>query len=119
MTPASKSLYYFGFYLLILGITLTVAPNTILALFQFQAATEVWIHVLGTVVFAIGLYYVFMAPSNSTLFLTLSVYARASVLLWFIIFVVIGWAPAQLILFGLVDAAGAMWTYTALRKQRG
>ncbi len=116
MTAASKSLYYFGFYLLLTGISLIVAPNLILSLLAIPETTEVWIHVLGTVVTAIGLYYVFMAPSNNALFLMLSVYARTSILVWFIVFVLIEWAPAQLILFGLVDAAGAAWTYMALRK---
>ncbi len=116
MTPASKSLYYFGLYLLILGISLTVFPNVLLSVFQIAETTEVWIRVLGAVTFSIGLYYVFMAPSNNILFLTLSVYVRASILLWFIVFVLIGWGPTQLILFGLVDMTGAIWTYTALRK---
>lgn len=116
MTAASKSVYYFGFYLLVLGITLTVAPNTILAMFQMPTTTEVWIHVIGVVVFNIGLYYVFMAPSNHIIFLTLTIYTRAAILLWFIAFVVLDWAPAQLILFGAADAAGALWTYLALKK---
>ncbi len=116
MTTAGKSLYYFGFYLLILGVALTVFPNTLLSLFQIAETSEVWIHVLGAVVFAIGLYYVFMAPSNHAVFLMLTVYARASIFLCFIAFVLLGWAPAQLILFGLVDLAGATWTYTAIRK---
>ncbi|MBK8290991.1 MAG: hypothetical protein IPK96_08600 [Flammeovirgaceae bacterium] len=116
MTPASKSVYYFGFYLLVLGISLTVAPNTLLGMFQMPPTTEVWIHVLGVVVFAIGMYYVFMAPANHTLFLTITVYARISILFWFIVFVVLEWAPAQLTLFGAADAAGALWTYLALKK---
>jgi hypothetical protein len=116
MTPAGKSVYYFGFYLLVLGITLTAFPNMLLTLFQIAETSEVWIRVLGAVVFGIGLYYVFMAPSNNVLFFTLSIYVRASILVWFIIFVLMDWAPAQLILFGLVDMAGAAWTYTTLRK---
>jgi hypothetical protein len=116
MTNASKSLYYFGFYLLLTGITLTVFPNTLLALFQIPTTTEVWIHVLGSVVFAIGLYYVFMAGANNALFLLLSVWARISVFIWFLIFVVLEMAPPQLLGFGLIDLAGALWTYIALKK---
>lgn len=116
MTAASKSIYYFGFYLLILGITITVVPNMLLATFQIAETNEVWIRVLGAVVFNLGLYYLLMAPANHSLFLMLSVYTRALILFWFIVFVMIGWAPLQLILFGIVDAAGAIWTYTALRK---
>ena len=75
------------------------------------------IHVLGPVVFAIGMYYVFMAPTNNALFLILSVYARISIFVWFTVFVVLAWAPPQLMLFGVVDLAGAVWTYMGLRKK--
>ncbi len=117
MTNAGKSVYYFGFYLLILGVTLTGFPNMLLSTFQLPETNEVWIRVVGILVFNIGLYYVFMAPTNSSLFYTLTVYTRASILLWFIIFVLIGWAPATLILFGMADIAGAAWTYMAMRKK--
>ena len=116
MSQAAKSLYYFGYYLLLLGLVLIVYPNTLLSLFQMAETQEVWIRVLGIPVFNIGLIYIFMGPANNTLFNTLSVYTRASVLVWFIVFVLIGWAAPSLILFGVVDALGAAWTYTALRK---
>lgn len=116
MTAAAKSLYYFGIYLVLLGIALTVVPNDMLALFQFAETTEVWIRVLGAVVFSIGLYYVFMAPSDNVQFLKLSIYVRASILLWFLVFVLLGWAQPQLILFGLIEMAGATWTYLAMRR---
>lgn len=117
MTPSAKSIYYFGFYLLILGISLTVSPNFLLSSFQFPETNEVWIRVLGAVVFNLGLYYILMAPANHLLFLSLTVYTRGLIFLWFIVFVAIGWAPMPLILFGLVDVAGAAWTYLALRKK--
>lgn len=117
MTSASKSIYYFGFYLAILAVSLMTFPNTLLGLFQLSPTHEVWIHVLGAVVLDIAILYVFMAPTNNILFMTLTVYVRMTILLWFILFVVLGIAPIQLILFGLVDAAGAGWTYLALRKR--
>lgn len=116
MTAASRSLYYFGFYLILTGITLTVFPNMMLGLIGIPETSEVWIHLLGIVVFNMGLAYVVVAPQNNTLFLTFSVYARASVFVWFLIFYFINLAPAQLIIFGVIDLAGAAWTYAALRK---
>lgn len=116
MTPASKSIYYFGFYLLLTGITLIVAPNMLLGMVGMPLATEPWIRVLGSVVITIGLYYVLMAPANHRLFQMLTVYLRFSILVWFVTFSLLGIAPMQLILFGLVDAAGAIWTLTALKK---
>jgi len=119
MTDASKTIYYFGFYLLITGITLIVAPNFLLSLFQIEATSEIWIRVLGAVVTDIGFLYVYMAPANHTLFLTLTVFARFSILVWFTAFALLGWAPTQLVLFGLIDGAGAAWTYVALKNQKG
>ena len=116
MTPASRSVYYFGFYLLITGLTLIVAPNFLLALVQIEPTTEIWIRVLGALVINVGLLYVYMAPGNHTLFFTLTVFARYAILLWFTAFVLLGWAPAQLLIFGLTDAAGATWTFLAMKK---
>ncbi len=116
MSPASRSLYFFGFYLLLTGMTLTVAPNILLSIFGIPETTEIWIRVLGSVVFTLGLGYVVMAPSDNRLFLTFSVYARSYVFVMFTTFVLLDWAPWQLILFGLIDLAGAAWTYSGLRR---
>ncbi len=116
MTSASKSIYYFGIYLAILAVSLMAFPNTLLGLFQLSPTHEVWIRVLGAVVLDISILYVFMAPTNNVLFMTLTIYVRASILIWLILFVALEIAPVQLILFGLVDATGAGWTYFALRK---
>jgi hypothetical protein len=93
-------------------------PNLLLSTFQLPETQEIWIRVLGVVVFNIGIYYVFMAPANHALFLTLSIYTRLLILFWFVVFVMMDWAAAQLILFGLVDGAGAIWTYLALPKKQ-
>jgi Ca2+/Na+ antiporter len=117
MTAAARSLYYFGFYLILTGMTLTVAPNLLLSLFGMPETSEIWIRVLGSVVFTLGLGYVVMAPTNPRLFMTFSVYARTYVFVIFTAFVALGWAPWQLILFGVIDLAGAAWTYAGLRKE--
>ena len=116
MTPASRSVYYFGFYLLATAVTLTAFPNVLLSLIQVPETTEVWIRLLGVIVFALGLYYVFMAPANNALFNMLTVYVRSSAFVFFLAFVLIGLAPMQMMLFGVVDLACALWTYSAIRK---
>jgi uncharacterized membrane protein HdeD (DUF308 family) len=116
MNSAAKSLYYFGFYLLLLGVILTAVPNILLSTFQIPETNEVWVRVVGVLVFSLGIYYVFMAQSNNMLFFSLSVYIRTSILVWFAVFVLIGWAPPILIMFGVVDVLGALWTYLELKK---
>jgi hypothetical protein len=118
MNSAAKSVYYFGFYLLILSASLTVIPNVLLSTFMMPETNEVWIRIVGVLVFNISILYIVIAQTNNKLFLTLSVYLRASILVWFVLFVLIGWAPATLILFGVVDFAGAVWTYLELKKHR-
>jgi len=118
MTAPSKTIYYFGFYLLLTGLILIAAPNFLLSLFRIETTSESWIRVLGAVIVDIGFLYIYMAAANHTLFLTLTVFARYSILVWFSAFTLLGWAPPQLVLFGLIDAAGATWTYLALRSQK-
>lgn len=117
MTTASKSVFYFGFYLLALGLLLVFIPNTILTLFRFEPTGEVWIRVTGVLVFTIGMYYVRVAPINNETFLRATVYNRMRILGWFVLFVVAGWAPATLLLFGAIDFLSGLWTLYELRKK--
>lgn len=116
MTAAAKSVYYFGIYLIIVSLTLVVMPNTLLSMFQLPETNEVWIRVVGVLVFNIGLLYLYMAPTNNAVFFAMSAYLRASIMVWFTLFVLLGFVSPMLILFGVVDLLGAVWTFTALRK---
>ncbi|NJN42507.1 MAG: hypothetical protein HC811_10070, partial [Flammeovirgaceae bacterium] len=58
MTKAAKSVYYFGFYLLVVGFGLITFPNDILALMFFEPTSEVWIRIVGVMAVNIGLYYI-------------------------------------------------------------
>jgi hypothetical protein len=62
MTSASKSLYVFAIYLLVLGVLLIVIPNSLLSMFQIPETNEVWIRIAGVLTFSIGIYYFYMAP---------------------------------------------------------
>lgn len=115
MTASSKSLYYFGIYLLALGLALVIFPNSILGMFMMPETTEPWIRVVGVLAFCLGIYYYFMAATNHVLFLTLSVYIRASVIVWFMVFVLLDWVSPMIIIFGVVDLLAAGWTYFLLK----
>jgi hypothetical protein len=115
MSKAGTSIIVFGVYLVVLGAGLIAAPNLILAPFGFAPTTEVWVHVLGAVTCALGAYYVQAARSELVPFFRMSVPVRGVVFAVFATFVAIGWAPGALALFGAVDFAGAIWTWSALR----
>ncbi|MBX7242299.1 MAG: hypothetical protein K1X92_11170 [Bacteroidia bacterium] len=118
MKSAAKSVYFFGFYLIGLGLILMSFPNFILSLFQFDLTEEVWIRVVGVLALVIGIYYIRTAPSNDSVFLKTTVLNRILVLVCFMLFSIFGWAKVTLILFGLVDFLGAIWTWSALKKEK-
>ena len=116
MSPAARSVNIFGIYLLLLGVVLLVAPNVLLGVFGMASTSEVWIRVVGMLCVLLGTYYRASAGAEATRFFQTSVLARASVPVFFLVFVLAGWSQWPLVLFGLVDAAGALWTWTALRR---
>jgi hypothetical protein len=117
MTPSAKSVYYFGMYLVLLALILIVQPNLMLGMFGLPLTDEVWIRVVGMLVFALSIYYMVVGKTGYTLFLLVTVYVRSSIILFFIAFTLAGWVQPVIILFGAVDLLGAVWTYTALKKE--
>lgn len=112
------SVFVFGIYLLLLGAVLILAPNLLLFVFQMPLTTEVWIRVTGMLVLFLGIYYVSARRADLRPFYLWTVYVRSSVIVFFAVFVILGFAPIPLILFGVVDLLGALWTLLALRATR-
>lgn len=115
MTRAAFSVFVFSIYLYVLGFVLVVAPNALLGLFRIPETNDVWVRVVGMLVAIIGYYYSTAARAELTPIFRASGFARLSVLVFFIAFVLLGFAPPVLIVFGLIDAACAVWTLVALR----
>lgn len=115
MSKSAISAKVFAVYLFIVGAVLTVAPNFLLSIFRMASTTEVWIHVVGVIVFMLGVYAWVAGKHENRPMLEASVYTRSFVFLAFTTFAVIGLASPTLIVFGIVELVGAMWTYFALR----
>jgi hypothetical protein len=115
MSHSARSVFVFGLYLLGLGLVLLIAPNFLLGMFFLPATAEVWIRTVGVLALFLGFYYVQAARKELTDFFQWTVYTRASLIVFFTAFVVLGFADPPLILFGVVDLLGALWTGWALR----
>lgn len=118
MTAAAKSVCYFGYYLYVTGITLMVAPNFLLNTMKIPTTNEVWIRVVGVLAFAIGYYYHRTGTANIFAFFKFTVHARTFVFLAFCCFVLLKYVSPLLIVFGVVDLAGAAWTWMALKNEK-
>lgn len=116
MTSFARTLFVFGIYMLALGATVVLAPNFLLSLFHVPTTNEVWIRVVGMLVIFLGIYDIVAAKAEHTLLIKWSIPVRFSVIVFFAVFVVAGLAPPVLLLFGAIDSAGAIWTWSALKK---
>ncbi|MCZ7652095.1 MAG: hypothetical protein M5U13_13415 [Thermoanaerobaculia bacterium] len=118
MSRAALSLHVFGLYLALVGATLAVAPNALLALFRLPLTDDVWIRVLGVVALALALYYLLSARHEVVPFFRWTVAGRCGGFVGFTALALLGFGPPALALFGAVDLAGALWTVWALRADR-
>jgi hypothetical protein len=117
MSAPAKSLFVFSIYLAGLGLALLLIPNTLVRAFGFPDTHEVWIHVAGMLLLFIAFYNFQAVRKEWTDFFRWTVYTRSSVIVFFSAFVLLGLAPAVLILFGVVDLLFAIWTALALRAK--
>ncbi|MES2817664.1 MAG: hypothetical protein V4812_01575 [Pseudomonadota bacterium] len=115
MSRSAFSAKIFAIYLFVVGAVLVVAPNFLLSIFRIPPTTEVWIHVVGVVAFMIGVYAWVAAKHENKPFLEASVYTRFVVFVAFTTFAVIGLASPMIVLFGVADLLGGLWTYFALK----
>ncbi len=118
MSKSARSVFVFGLYCAILGIILIAVPNLLLQAISRQSTTEVWIRVIGMFLIYLGFYYTQTARKEMTSFFRLTVYTRSTVIFFFVAFVLFGFAGPQLIMFGVIDLLGAIWTGLALRIER-
>lgn len=90
----------------------------LLNLFKLPSTSEVWIRVIGMLVLTLAFYYWQAAKSDLVTFFRMTVTSRLTVILFFGAFVLLKMAGPTLILFGVVDLLGALWTRQALPKRK-
>lgn len=80
-----------------LGLVLVAIPNLLLGLFFMPETQEVWIRVVGLLVFNIGVYCIYAAKCEATGFFRASVFTRTLVLVALAAFAVLGLAKPMLV----------------------
>jgi len=116
MSWPARTLFVFAIYLAIVGAWLILSPNSFLRVFGFSPTKEVWIRIVGMCFGGLAFYYALSSVMNLRRFFKLTVYARMLTLPFFVLLVILKLAQPVLILFGLIDLAGAGWTSIALRR---
>ena len=118
MTKSAFSSFAWGLYLLFAGSGFLFIPNVLLPLFGLPTTTEVWIRVIGLLVAILGYYYIHCARTNALPFIRITVPGRIVFAIGLVALVLMGFSAPGLILIGVVDTLGALWTWWALRAEQ-
>ena len=115
LNRAATSILVFGIYLAAVGAILLLAPNLLLGLLGFPPTKEVWIRVAGILVLYLAYYFVQSARAGTVDFWRWTTHVRFALIFFFAGLVLLGLARPQLMLLGVADFFGAIWTTWALR----
>lgn len=116
MHPAALSIKVFGAYVFVTGIGLVFAPALILAPLGIAAPAEIWIRVVGALAVVLGYYYWACGVADAEAFFRATINGRVLFAVLCAILIAAFQAPLQLLVFGAVDIAGAVWTWRGMRK---
>ena len=120
LAHAAQSLQAFGLYLCITGVGLLIAPGLLLAPLGLAVPTDVsaqaWVRMVGILALALGVGDVLAGRDRVASLIHWSVWRRLAAGIAIGLLVVLGLAPAALLLFAAVDIVAALWTAVAMRR---
>ena len=116
MNSTAKSVFYYSFYMMGMGLCLLFIPNLILGAFGFEPTNDIWIRILGLFAFCAGMLYFYCGRTNQTGFFRISILERIVYFVGMVGIVLFTRASPMLILIGSVDLFGAIWTALTLRN---
>lgn len=105
-----------GIYAFLSGLGLLLMPGPILKLLGFETAPDTWVRVFGLEVSVLGFYYLVSVSRDLTPIFRASIFGRLFFTVVLVIMVLLGVAGWNLVLLGVVDVVGAVWTLAALRS---
>lgn len=115
MSAPARTIIAFSIYILLTGFAFFFIPNLILPILGFPQTSEVWVRVVGLLAIAIGAYYFQCGRREDRTFIEATMYGRCVIFIGMSLLVLFRLGPPMLLLFGVIDLAGAIWTWTTLR----
>lgn len=117
MSPSAKSVFVFGVYLSLVGLTLLLIPNFFLTTIGVENTREVWIRLSGLLLMALSVYYFAAAKHNIFVIFKVTAVIRCSILFFFTAFVYLQMMEPVMLIFAAIDFAGGFWTWLTMKKE--
>lgn len=118
MSKAGLSVFVWGLYLLVVGLSFLLIPNLLLPMIGLATTIEVWVRVIGVLIITLGAYDLLIARNNFTPMILATVPGRIFFGASLIMFYVIGYAGAGLVLFGGLEILGATLTWLGMQADQ-
>jgi len=120
MTRTSKSVLYFSFYMEVVGILMIIFPQLVLRILSINTDAGVVVRFLGMVDVFMGYYYLRAGIGKDKLksFYRLTIHTRFAAIVLLVLFVIVWNVNPIVILFGLIDTSGAVWTIVSMRLDK-
>jgi hypothetical protein len=117
MSKSAVSVLVFGLYISLLALGFLIVPAIFTSLFGLADAQDVWVRIAAMLLLGLAYYYIQMARQGHKPFFRFSAQARALVIVFFGLFVLLDMARPTLIILGAIDFLAAAWTALALRAE--
>ena len=117
MSKTAITIMAYGIYAIGAGLGFLFMPDFFLGLFGFQARVDHWIFIVAILTLGLAYYYISSALNEDRHFFKISWRGRV----WFFVassmLAVVGVAPWNIILIGVVDFITAIWTAITLSNE--
>ena len=117
MTKSGATLFYFGIYVLIVGILIIAIPTSFVEANMLPPIPDPWARIIGLLLLVIGGYDVLCGKYDVKLFIRWSIYFRIGFAAGTLVLVLAGQMPPTLLVLGAIDAMAAIWTIWALKTE--
>jgi len=115
MTKPGKSLYYFGFYVLLTGLIICIMPAQFISLLKLPEISAAWARIIGLLVIIIGSYDILNGRNNVLPLIKASIYLRLLFFIGVLLLFLTGQMPKEILPLGIIDLLGAIWTAFSLK----
>jgi len=117
MTKSAKSLYYFGFYVLLIGLVLCIVPDKFVSLLKLAEIPDAWARVIGLLAIIIGSYDILSGQNNIKPLIKASIYLRILFFIGILVLFISGQMTKEILPLGIIDLFGAVWTAFSLKSE--
>jgi len=117
MTKSGKSVFYFGIYVILMGVLVCLVPAELISILKLPEIPTAWAIFMGLLVIVIGCYDIIGGRNNLKPLIKGSIYLRLFFFTGVLVLFISGQMPKEIILLGVIDLVGAVWTIFSLKAE--